>query len=126
MIYGIGQDIVENIRIEELLSKYGDRFMKKVLSPYEITKAATKYYPARYIAKRFAAKEAFSKACGMGFRSPVLMPYITVANAPSGKPFLEFAPKLQAWLDERGIKHSHVSLTDEKATSMALVILEAD
>ena len=124
MIYGIGQDIVENSRISRVLDLYGQRFIDKVLSKSEQLVYATRKNKVQYIAKRFAAKEAFSKACGIGFRKPILMPRISVLNTMSGKPEFVFDATITLFLEEKKITSWHVSLSDEVNTSTALVILE--
>ena len=124
MIYGIGQDIVENARIERVLELYGQRFIDKVLSKSEQLVLARRKNKVNYIAKRFAAKEAFSKACGTGFRNPILMPRISVLNAVSGKPQFEFDETIRLWLKRKQITRFHVTLSDEISTSTAFVILE--
>ena len=126
MIYGIGQDIVENKRLARVFGLYGQRFVDKVLSPAEQEVYSRRKKKIQYIAKRFAAKEAFSKACGMGFHTPILMPRISVLNAPSGKPIFVFDNTITEWLATRKINGFHVSLSDEINTSTAFVILEVN
>lgn len=126
MIYGIGQDIVENSRISRVLDLYGQHFIDKVLSKSEQLIYVKQKNKVQYIAKRFAAKEAFSKACGMGFRNPILMPRISVLNAPSGKPEFVFDATIIEFLKEYNINGFHVSLSDEVNTSTALVVLESN
>ena len=127
MIYGIGQDIVENARIKRVLDLYGQCFIDRVLSKSEqLVYAKQKNKVHHYIAKRFAAKEAFSKACGIGFQSPILMPRISVLNTPSGKPEFVFDATILEFLEKRKINGIHVSLSDEINTSTALVILESN
>jgi holo-[acyl-carrier protein] synthase len=77
-----------------------------------------------YLAKRFAAKEAFSKALGTGIRAPANWHGVRVVNRPSGKPELEFSPELQRLLSEQHIARSHLTLTDERGVALATVILE--
>ncbi len=126
MIYGIGQDIVENSRISSLLDLYGQHFIDRVLSKSEQLVYTKRKHKVQYIAKRFAAKEAFSKACGMGFRNPILMPKISVLNTPSGKPEFVFDVTILEFLEKHKINGFHVSLSDEINTSTALVILESN
>ena len=126
MIYGIGQDIVENRRISRVVDLYGQRFIDKVLSKSEQLVYAQRKNKIQYIAKRFAAKEAFAKACGTGIRNPILMPRISVLNTPSGKPEFVFDKSIIAFLKEHKINGFHVSLSDEVNTSTALVILESN
>ena len=124
MIYGIGHDIVENQRIAKLLDKYGDSFMNKVLSTSEQIVFATHQDKARFLAKRFAAKEAFAKACGTGLRTPILMPNISVVNDSLGKPSFDFDPSVREWLMVRNIEYAHLSLSDEIMLSSSFVVLE--
>lgn len=125
MIYGIGHDIVENQRIAKLLDKYGDGFVNKILSRSEQITFANHHDKPRFLAKRFAAKEAFAKACGTGLRTPILMPSISVVNNNLGKPSFEFDNSIQEWLKARDIEYTHLSLSDEIMLSSSFVILEA-
>ena len=79
-----------------------------------------------YLAKRFAAKEAFTKALGTGIRAPANWHGVWVVNRPSGKPELEFSDPLQALLAKRGVARSHLTLTDERGVAVATVILECE
>ena len=124
MIYGIGHDIVENTRISRLLDMYGNKFASKILSSAEMQVFLTKSSPELFLAKRFVAKEAFAKACLTGLRYPILMPLISVVNDELGKPSFLFIEGIRQWLVERGINHTHLSLSDEKMISSAFVILE--
>jgi holo-[acyl-carrier protein] synthase len=124
MIYGIGIDVVEPHRVARLLERYGERFARRVLtlrewSAYERTKA-----PVLFLANRFAAKEAFSKAMGTGFRYPVTLQCISIVQNRLGKPELEFHPDLQVRMLEEGIAGHHVTITDEKSLACACVVLE--
>jgi holo-[acyl-carrier protein] synthase len=82
--------------------------------------------PAAYLAKRFAAKEAFTKALGTGICAPANWHGVWVRNLPSGKPVLEFSEDLAKFLEQRKILQSHLSLTDERGVAMATVILECE
>lgn len=126
MILGIGTDLVEIGRIEAALGRWGERFAQKVLVPRELDRFARHPKPAAYLAKRFAAKEAFSKAMGTGIRHPVNWHNIGVANRPSGRPYLELSPSLGALVLSRGIVNVHVSLTDERGMAAAFVVLEGE
>jgi holo-[acyl-carrier protein] synthase len=123
-IYAIGHDIVENDRIKKLLNQHGQQFVLKILSKSEQKLLTTKTDKVRFIAKRFAAKEAFAKACGTGLRAPILMPSISIANDSLGKPSFIFDDSIQAWLDEKQITSCHLSLSDENSLSSAFVVLE--
>lgn len=124
MIVGIGTDLVEIARIEQALARWGERFARKVLVPRELARFAAHRKPAAYLAKRFAAKEAFSKAMGTGIRTPVNWQNIGVVNQASGRPYLELAAPLAALVERRGIRVVHVSLTDERGMAAAFVVLE--
>ncbi len=124
MIYGIGTDIVVISRVELVLERYGERFVNRVLCEPEIMKYRNHRKPAAFIAKRFAAKEAFSKALGTGIRAPANWHGVWVANLPSGKPELRYSAALGALLEQRGVSRSHLSITDERDLACATVILE--
>ncbi len=126
MILGIGTDLVEIARIEQALERWGERFARKVLVPRELARFASHRKPAAYLAKRFAAKEAFSKAMGTGIRAPVNWLNIGVVNHASGRPYLELAAPLAALVERRGIRIVHVSLTDERGMAAAFVVLEGE
>ncbi|HVL35128.1 MAG TPA: holo-ACP synthase [Burkholderiales bacterium] len=124
MIFGVGTDVVEIARIEGALGRYGDRFARRILCPSELERFAAHRQPAAYLAKRFAAKEAFTKALGTGIRAPANWHGVWVRNLPSGRPVLEYSDALKTLLAEREIGRSHLSLTDERGVAMATVILE--
>lgn len=126
MIYGVGTDVVEIVRIEQALARFGERFAQRVLCPPELERFARHRQPAAYLAKRFAAKEAFTKALGTGIHAPANWHGVWVANLRSGKPVLEYSEALCRLLEERGIVRSHLSLTDERGVAMATVILECE
>jgi holo-[acyl-carrier protein] synthase len=126
MIYGVGTDVVEIGRIEKALSRFGDRFAKRILCEPELRRFAAHRQPAAYLAKRFAAKEAFTKALGTGIHAPANWHGVWVRNLPSGKPVLEFSDPLKQLLSHRGVGPSHLSLTDERGVAMATVILECE
>jgi len=126
MIYGVGTDVVEIGRIEKALERFGQRFAKRILCEPELKRFAAHRQPAAYLAKRFAAKEAFTKALGTGIHAPANWHGVWVRNLASGKPVLEFSDKLTKLLEQRKILHSHLSLTDERGVAMATVILECE
>ncbi|MCX7172757.1 MAG: holo-ACP synthase [Proteobacteria bacterium] len=123
MIYGIGTDIVAVARMAELYRRHGERALEKLLAPSEREACRKAIMPARFLAKRFAAKEAFGKALGTGVRAPALLPAIAVAHDALGKPVFEFAPTLDGHLSERGLT-AHLSMSDEQDHAIAFVILE--
>lgn len=126
MIIGIGTDLCEIARIQSAMRRFGDRFARKVLVDSELARLRTHAKPAAYLAKRFAAKEALSKALGTGIRYPVTWRRMGVVNLPSGRPTFRFESDLAAYLDRRGIRRVHLSITDETGLAGAYVILEGD
>lgn len=124
VIYGIGVDLVEIGRVARLLEKYGERFAKRVLTQIERQEFSASKRRAAFLAINFAAKEAFAKAVGSGFRYPVILSYITIAHDRLGKPELRFHPALERYLNERNIGRHFVSLSDENNLACAMVILE--
>ena len=123
MIYGIGTDIVEVERLAEFHARHGERGLEKILAPAERREFSQATDSARFLAKRFAAKEAFGKALGLGVRAPALLPAIAVAHDALGKPCLEYSAELAAHLAARGLT-AHLSLSDERNMAVAFVILE--
>lgn len=124
MIYGIGTDIIEIARIAAALERFGGRFAERILCEPELRRFRAHRQPVNYLAKRFAAKEAFTKALGTGIHAPANWHGVWVGNLRSGKPVLEFSAPLAALMRARGVGSAHVSLTDEKAFAMATVVLE--
>lgn len=125
MIYGIGTDIVEVSRIEASIEKFGDEFAARILADSEMVEYQQVNLKARFLAKRFAAKEAFSKAWGTGIRDEATFENIAVSHDALGKPLLVLAPTLQTKLDEKQISSMHISISDEKNLAVAFVVLEA-
>lgn len=127
-IAGIGTDIIYISRIRAAYERFGLRFVQRILGPQEQQVFARRHQRdpergMRYLATRFAAKEAFSKAVGLGMRMPMAWSRMQVLNAPSGKPQVVLADTLQPWYDQRfGV--AHVTLTDESDLVMAFVIVE--
>ena len=124
MIYGVGTDVVEISRIEAALKRHGERFALRILCPLELERYKRHRLPANYLAKRFAAKEAFTKALGTGIKSPANWHGVWVRNLASGQPVLEFSDALQRYLKSKGVTTAHVSLSDERGVAFATVILE--
>ncbi len=124
MIFGIGTDIVEVSRIEESLARFGEAFAQRILTEREWLAFAQSQTGARFLAKRFAAKEAFAKAMGTGLRAPATFQNIGIAHDDLGKPVFDLAAELQSHLDARGIRACHLSVSDEKALAVAFVVLE--
>lgn len=126
MIYGVGSDLIEIPRIERALQRFGERFAERILCAPELRRFRAHAKPAAYLAKRFAAKEAFSKALGTGIRAPANWHGVWVSNQRSGKPQLEYSEPLAAFLERRGIRRAHLTLTDERGMASATVILECE
>jgi holo-[acyl-carrier protein] synthase len=124
VILGIGTDLCDVGRIHRAIERHGERLAQRILVDRELSRYRTHVRPAHFLAKRFAAKEALSKALGTGIRAPVNWHNIEVRNAPSGRPFIEPSARLAALLEERGISSIHVSITDEHSMACAFVILE--
>lgn len=124
MIYGIGTDLVEPSRIASLLDRYGKRFAKKILTDSEWPEFMSSGKQVMFLAKRFAAKEAFSKAMGTGLRHPVSLSCIGVAHDHLGKPYYNFHPELGILIKNEGIISHHLSMSDEMNLACAFVILE--
>ena len=123
MIYGIGTDIVAVRRLQEMWERHGDKALDKLLAPQEIVEFAVTADKGRFLAKRFAAKEAFAKALGTGVRPPAVLPAIAVGHDDLGKPALIFHGQLGKMLENRKLK-AHLSLSDEADYAIAYVILE--
>jgi len=126
VIFGVGTDVVEIDRIEKALERWGERFAERILCAPELNRFRNHRQPASYLAKRFAAKEAFTKALGTGIKAPANWHGVWVTNRPSGKPELEFSQPLQTLLSGRGISRAHLSLADERGVAVATVILECE
>jgi len=126
VIYGVGTDVVEIARIENALARFGERFARRILSESEFNRFKNHRLPAAYLAKRFAAKEAFVKALGTGIHAPANWQGVWVKNLPSGQPVLGFSKPLQALLNRKKIMQAHVSLSDERGVAFATVILECE
>ncbi len=128
MIYGIGTDIIQISRIEAALGRHGDRFAERVLGPQEMQrylhrKEKVKARGIRFLASRFAAKEAFSKAIGLGMTMPMTWRAMQTLNAPSGKPIVVTSGKLKDFMEQNGLI-AQVTITDEADYAVAFVIVE--
>ena len=124
MIYGIGTDLVDARRVERLYLKYGERFAARILSEQELMEFSNSNKKVMFLSKRFAAKEALSKAFGTGLRYPVCLHYISVMHLESGKPYFEFNPTITVHVKNEGITNHHLSISDELNLACAFVILE--
>lgn len=124
MIYGVGTDLIEVKRIESALRRFGERFAKRILCEPELKRFQVHKQPVHYLAKRFAAKEAFTKALGTGIHAPANWHGVWVENLRSGRPVLRFTAELNELLRQKNVHVAHLSLTDEKEIASATVILE--
>lgn len=127
-IVGIGTDVCDVRRIAASLQRHGDRFAQRILSPAELAtwRTRTARWPergVRYLATRFSAKEAFSKAVGLGMRMPMTWRTCEVAKLPSGQPVIVLHGALRDWFDAKGWR-AHVSVTDESDYAASFVVVE--
>ena len=124
MIHGIGIDIVAVSRMRENIDQYGDRFAGKILSEQDLVEYASVSSPAHYLAKRFAAKEALTKALGTGFRDGISLKNIRIRNETTGKPGIICVGRADEIMSSLGIVSCHLSLSDERDYACACVVLE--
>ena len=128
MIFGIGTDVCDIRRIRASLDRHGDRFALKILSDAEFAtfKARGARWPDRavnYLATRFSAKEAFSKAIGLGMRTPMTWRHCEIAKAKSGKPEIVLHGELKTWFEARQLT-AHVTVTDETDYAASFCVVE--
>jgi holo-[acyl-carrier-protein] synthase len=128
MIYGIGTDICDVRRIKASLARHGDRFAEKILSAAELItwRARTQRWPergVRYLATRFSAKEAFSKAIGLGLRMPMTWRLCEIGKLPSGQPTIILHGELKDWFDARSLS-AHITVTDETDYAASFCVVE--
>jgi holo-[acyl-carrier protein] synthase len=124
MIVGIGSDIARIERFKQAVKRHGPRFAQRILGPEEHAVWLQKAQPAAFLAKRFAAKEAFVKALGLGLRAGMQWGEIQVLNDGLGKPYLVVEGKAERLLSEAGVTASHITLSDEAEYAVAFVVLE--
>jgi holo-[acyl-carrier-protein] synthase len=128
MIHGLGTDICDVRRIRESVERHGERFAEKVLSEAELAvyrRRSTRWPDRglRYLATRFSAKEAFSKAIGLGMRMPMSWRLCEIANLRSGKPVIVLHGELKEWFEAKGLT-AHVTVTDETEYAASFVVVE--
>lgn len=128
MIYGIGTDICDVRRIRASLARHGDRFAQKILSEGELAvwKQRTERWPERglrYLATRFSAKEAFSKAIGLGMRMPMTWRLCEIAKEAGGKPCIVLHGELKTWFEAQGLT-AHITVTDETDYAASFCVVE--
>ena len=130
MIFGIGTDVCDVRRIRASVERHGERFAQRVLAAGEIKvwQLRSARWPERgirYLATRFSAKEAFSKAVGLGMRMPMTWRSCEIANERSGKPYIILHGGLKAWFEAQGLV-AHVTVTDESEYAASFVVVEKD
>jgi holo-[acyl-carrier protein] synthase len=130
MIYGIGVDLVEIARIEAAYARFGERFARRILTErelerYHARRARSDVRGIAFLATRFAAKEAISKALGLGMRTPMTWRAVEVVNDPTGRPLAFASGELRAYMQRRRLR-LHVSLTDERLMATAYAIAEVE
>jgi holo-[acyl-carrier protein] synthase len=128
VIYGIGTDLCDVRRIAATLARRGERFAERVLGPHELEvfrarRARVEDRGLRYLATRFSAKEAFSKAIGLGIRAPMSWRACEILNEPGGKPVVRLSGALADWFAARGLR-AHVSVSDETDFATSTVVVE--
>ena len=128
MIHGIGTDVCDVRRIADATARHGDRFAERVLAPGELAtwrarKARSEARGHSYLATRFSAKEAFSKAIGLGMRMPMTWRHCEVVSLPSGQPAIALHGELKQWFEAQGLR-AHLSLTDEGDHASSFVVVE--
>ncbi|MBL0141031.1 MAG: holo-ACP synthase [Betaproteobacteria bacterium] len=124
MILGVGTDVVSIVRVAQALERWGERFVNRILTPEERVRYVHTRQKASHLAKRFAAKEAFSKAIGTGIREPFRWHSIAVGRDGRGKPGLVPSVDMARHLAQIGVTASHLSLADDAGVAMAFVVLE--
>lgn len=130
MIFGIGTDVCDIRRIEATYERQGERFARKVLGEQELAvwQRRRERWPRRglrYLATRFSAKEAFSKAIGLGIRTPMAWRRCEILNLPSGQPVIVLHGELRTWFEAQGLR-AHVTVTDETDYAASFVVVEKD
>ena len=129
MILGIGSDLADIRRVEATLERFGDRFLARCFTELERRKATSRHEPGPTLTRRFAAKEACSKALGTGLRRGVFWRDMEVVNLPSGAPTMRLtggaAERLAAMTPDGKTAHIHVSMTDDPPYALAFVVIEA-
>ncbi len=128
MVYGIGTDICDIRRIQATLERQGERFAAKILSPGELAtfKERGQRLPVRavrYLATRFSAKEAFSKAIGLGMRMPMTWRSCEIAKLQSGAPTIVLHGALKDWFEAKGLQ-AHITVTDESEYAASFCVVE--
>ena len=125
MIVGLGTDIVEIARIRHLWQRQGERFAQRLLTVVELQALQESPQPERFLAKRWAAKEALAKALGTGIAQGVTFQQMQVDHYDSGQPYWTCQGEVATLMRKRGVKHTHLTISDEQHYAVATVILES-
>ncbi len=124
MIGGIGTDLVLVPRIAEVLARHGERFASRVLTRTEMEHWRQRNHQARFLAKRFAAKEAVAKAMGTGIGATVSFQDLEIVHDALGRPLLETSPRLTEWMRKQGWRRCLITLSDEGDHALAFAVVE--
>lgn len=124
MIVGTGLDIVEINRIQRIHDEHKERFAERILCKVEMQEYRSSNFPIRFLAKRFAAKEAVAKALGTGFSGGIAMKMICIGHDDAGRPLIELSQLAKERADQIGMKTSWLSISDEKHYATAFVVME--
>lgn len=125
MIFGVGTDIVELARVQATYDRFGEHFVRRILMPEEIELFRKTKWPVRFLAMRFAGKEAAAKAMGTGFRHGIWVRDIGITNNDRGRPLIIWSERGRQVCRELGIGKGHVSLTDDAGLIVAFAVVEA-
>ena len=124
MVKGIGVDLVDNIRFERLIDRFGDKIALKILSESELREYQKTFNKSSFLSKKFAAKEALSKAIGSGlYRNGIFPKLITIVHTNLGKPFFEFSNEIRSSIEDK-YRNIQLSITDTQIHSIAFVTVE--
>jgi holo-[acyl-carrier protein] synthase len=123
MIFGVGTDIVELVRVQQTYERFGERFVERLLMPEERERFEASRQPVRFLAMRFAGKEAAVKAMGTGFRHGMWIRDVGILNNEWGRPYLIFSERGRAVCERLGIGEGHVSLTDDAGLVVAFAVV---
>ena len=124
MVKGIGVDLVDNIRFERLIDRFGNKIALKILSESELREYQKTFNKSSFLSKKFAAKEALSKAIGSGlYRNGIFPKFITIVHTGLGKPFFEFSNEIRSSIEDK-YKNIQLSITDTQIHSIAFVTVE--
>ncbi len=125
MIAGIGTDLVRIERVRRVLERHGERFARRVLTDAELAQWRRHQVPHRFLAKRFAAKEALAKALGTGIGATVSFRDLEIGHDSLGRPLVHTSPRLDRWMESRGWRNCRVSISDEQDLALAFAVVES-